>query len=878
MRLAPAVRLVSCLILFAACRRADAPVPTKGEPAETRAASELVSDARSLLADHRRMLVLLAGEPAADDRALLVARRLSHQVNERAQAVSERVDAAPALAAPLLDWLERAPELRDADKLPFRDVLAALPTSSRVTEDLVALDRIQARYEDELRGVLERIGTRAFVERRESWDSYLAALRAIYDAKAIDALLREYDDEVAALSEGTRGAPPWRDDEQHITGRRLPAKVVALTFDDGPGRTTPAVLDVLAREGVPGTFFQVGRNVARTPREALRVKEAGHVLANHSYTHAFLPKLVEPALGKQLADTNAAIHVAGAGDPTLFRPPYGARNERVIAAAASAGMKIVLWNVDSLDWSDPVPSSIAARVVAQVEKEGRGIVLFHDIHQRTVEALPLAIAELRKRGYRFAGWDGKGFSLPASARGASAPAAGAAVSGDFYRASWAVVIGIDAYQKWPKLGHAVADARAVRDKLLDLGWKAENVITLLDGDATRAGILSALGDRLADGQRVQREDRVLVFFAGHGLTRPLPSGRNLGYLVPVDADTKNPQAEAISMTNLQDVSEAIPAKHVFFVMDACYGGLALTRAATAAPQGDRRKYFQEITRRGARQVLTAGGADEPVADNGPGGHSIFTWMFLQGLGGKADLDGDGAVTATELAAHVGPSVSSLSRQTPAFGHLVGSEGGEFLFTIKKEPDFLSEDVESLEAEAARLNTALAGVQRALASKRGKESGQPVAAAPSVVDGGADARAVAGVARSAGPLDQGRQKLAEGIALHKAMRYAEAAAAFEDAFRFLPTSALAANNAGFDHYKLGAYAAAATWFEKTIAVDPQRAIAHANLGDAYLKLGRTDEARKAYERYLELAPTSKLAPTLRKRLESPTLAARGDGGT
>jgi tetratricopeptide (TPR) repeat protein len=110
-----------------------------------------------------------------------------------------------------------------------------------------------------------------------------------------------------------------------------------------------------------------------------------------------------------------------------------------------------------------------------------------------------------------------------------------------------------------------------------------------------------------------------------------------------------------------------------------------------------------------------------------------------------------------------------------------------------------------------------------------------------------------------------------------MRYAEAAAAFEDAFRFLPTSALAANNAGFDHYKLGAYDAAATWFEKTIAVDPKRAIAHANLGDAYLKLGRTDEARKAYERYLELAPNSKLAPTLRKRLESPTLATRGDGG-
>src|SRR5687767_10086925 len=157
-----------------------------------------------------------------------------------------------------------------------------------------------------------------------------------------------------------------------------------------------------------------------------------------------------------------------------------------------------------------------------------------------------------------------------------------------------------------------------------------------------------------------------LFRAGHGITRKLPNGRSLGYIVPVDADTSQFQSTAISMTALQDASEAIPAKHVFFVMDACYSGIALTRGG-AAQGGDPRKYLEEITRRAARQVLTAGGADEQVADNGPNGHSIFTWTLLQGLEGRADLNGDGVITASELGAYVGPAVSSLSRQTPAFG-------------------------------------------------------------------------------------------------------------------------------------------------------------------------------------------------------------------
>src|SRR5690606_40665099 len=99
------------------------------------------------------------------------------------------------------------------------------------------------------------------------------------------------------------------------------------------------------------------------------------------------------------------------------------------------------------------------------------------------------------------------------------------------------------------------------------------------------------------------------------------------------------------------------AKHVYFVMDSCYSGIALTRSGGLAKHSG---YIDEITKRNARQILTAGGADQEVADGGPGGHSIFTWTLLQGLNGRADLDKNNIITAPELGACVAPAVSAAS--------------------------------------------------------------------------------------------------------------------------------------------------------------------------------------------------------------------------
>lgn len=133
-------------------------------------------------------------------------------------------------------------------------------------------------------------------------------------------------------------------------------------------------------------------------------------------------------------------------------------------------------------------------------------------------------------------------------------------------------------------------------------------------------------------------------------------------------------------------------------MDACYSGLGLTRGGPTSGA-----YLRENARRVARQMLTAGGADQQVADSGPNGHSVFTWVLLQALTGKGDLNSDGLITGTELAAYVAPAVSAVSAQTPASGSLPGSQGGEFVFQVPSGEEFLTAETAQLSADAIALN-------------------------------------------------------------------------------------------------------------------------------------------------------------------------------
>jgi len=244
-----------------------------------------------------------------------------------------------------------------------------------------------------------------------------------------------------------------------------------------------------------------------------------------------------------------------------------------------------------------------------------------------------------------------------------------------YHESWALVIGINAYRHTSPLEIARADAEAIRDILIrNFKFPKKNVCTLLDGKATRARIM----EKFLSYEALGPDDRLLVFFAGHGHTVKGARG-SIGYLVPVDGKEKN-KSSLIRWDDLTRNADIIPAKHVLFIMDACYSGLAIQRSATP---GERR-FVTDMMQRSSRQVIAAGKADELVADGGgpTGNNSIFTGYLIQGLAGDA-ADEEGVITASNLMSYAYRKVATDSRsnQTPHFGHIDGD--GDF---ILRTPD------------------------------------------------------------------------------------------------------------------------------------------------------------------------------------------------
>lgn len=178
------------------------------------------------------------------------------------------------------------------------------------------------------------------------------------------------------------------------------AGYVRLTFDDGPHRTaTPDILDTLADRGVEATFFVTGEMTAARPDIVRRASKEGHRIGNHSWSHPVLTTLDRAQVGSQLRRTNEVIERATGRFPSEWRPPYGAANELVEAAAEDVGLdSMVLWTVDPRDWADPPATTIRDRVLQGVRPGS--IVLLHDgTGQNTPAALPMILDGLAARGY-----------------------------------------------------------------------------------------------------------------------------------------------------------------------------------------------------------------------------------------------------------------------------------------------------------------------------------------------------------------------------------------------------------------------------------------------------------------------------------------------
>ncbi len=179
-------------------------------------------------------------------------------------------------------------------------------------------------------------------------------------------------------------------------------KLVALTFDDGPGPATEELLDELQRLRVPATFFVVGYQLPEFGATLQRMIDLGVPIGDHTSEHANLAQLPRGGQREQIDDAADELAAYGVPYPRLFRPPYGAHDETTHALLARRRMLSVLWSVDSQDYTQPGTDAIVRNVVDNAHPGA--IVLLHDAggeRSQTLAAVPRIVRELRAQGYRF---------------------------------------------------------------------------------------------------------------------------------------------------------------------------------------------------------------------------------------------------------------------------------------------------------------------------------------------------------------------------------------------------------------------------------------------------------------------------------------------
>ena len=198
---------------------------------------------------------------------------------------------------------------------------------------------------------------------------------------------------------------------------------------------------------------------------------------------------------------------------------------------------------------------------------------------------------------------------------------------------------------------------------------------LTDEQATRSKILKVLDEDLL--WQVGKDDRVVIFFAGHGETEELKDGNEIGYLIPVDGDSNDLNSTAISIEQIKSSSQRMIAKHAFYIFDCCLSGLDLSSSGTLSVRQE--DYLQKIMASKAHQVLTAGRKGQQVtAENGFG---IFTKYLLEAMSGGADPERKGYVTFSGISVYVSSKIGQESHnlQVPQYGNIRGN--GEVVFPL-----------------------------------------------------------------------------------------------------------------------------------------------------------------------------------------------------
>jgi peptidoglycan-N-acetylglucosamine deacetylase len=200
----------------------------------------------------------------------------------------------------------------------------------------------------------------------------------------------------ASASTGSKSDGPPYGIYTHV---RTSERDLAMTFDDGPSAEyTPRLLDLLKARHLKATFFLVGENVQAHPELVRRILAEGHEIGNHTWDHPQLSKLTDAQATDEIEKTQDAIRAACGVTPTLLRPPYGALNKpEHIWIPQQLKLNVIYWSVDTEDWKRPGAAAITNRVLAGAQPGA--IILQHDIHGQTIDAMPAALDGLIAKGY-----------------------------------------------------------------------------------------------------------------------------------------------------------------------------------------------------------------------------------------------------------------------------------------------------------------------------------------------------------------------------------------------------------------------------------------------------------------------------------------------
>jgi peptidoglycan/xylan/chitin deacetylase (PgdA/CDA1 family) len=221
---------------------------------------------------------------------------------------------------------------------------------------------------------------------------------------------------VEAAAQGTAAAPATKPAEA-IAPAVIPAppapklsfkefhintNAIAMTFDDGPhAKNTPRLLDMLKERGIKATFFLIGKSISAHPEILRRMIAEGHEVANHTWDHKSLRTLSEKGINDELQKTHDAIMAACGVAPRVYRPPFGAITTKQMKAVNDLfKYTSILWDVDTNDWKSP---RTVAKVHDTILKEAHpgAIILCHDIHEPTIDAMPTTLDELKAKGFQF---------------------------------------------------------------------------------------------------------------------------------------------------------------------------------------------------------------------------------------------------------------------------------------------------------------------------------------------------------------------------------------------------------------------------------------------------------------------------------------------